>query len=292
MRRRHYLATAAAFLAGPLAGCAHPNAVLVMSSVTDDEIATRASRGVEDDPEDRRIVAGAVENGTANVSDSSPPLDTDQPVEFEGRYYELTATETARRETTRYFVTVEYTAGTATPGDRTIAYDDLPAVDREALEEVFPPPEDADDRAVGVRWDGTDADREASVLVPESEYDAIAYEGDSYPVETEQRSGTESDYRYEAREIAAGPDEFATALKERYLFTLSGLPEAERDLVAEAIDGGYYEGSANDAFTSLARRFRAHEGIETHESGGDYLVRYDGTVYWADLQHSPSALEE
>ena len=80
-------------------------------------------------------------------------------------------------------------------------------------------------------------------------------------------------------------EEFAEQVRSEYRFTLSGLSEAERDIVAEAIEDGYYEGSANDAFRSVAERFRAHEAVRPETGGGYWLARYEGTDYWSDLRY-------
>ena len=295
MRRRHYLASTAALLAGSLAGCAHPNAVLRMDAVSDVELAEHASRMVDGQPEYRDLVAGAVENGSATASGRSPPLETDQPVAYEGRYYELTATETGRRERTEYDVTVDYDPGTETPGGEAVDYADLPEVDRATMDALLPPPEDrpeneGPDRGVSRTY--SEAEAAASVLVPEQEYEAVVYEGERYPVAVgDGRTVTTYEYRYEAERIAGSAAEYGASVREEHAFTLSGLSDAEREVVEAAIDDGYYEGSADDAFSSVASRFRDHPGYETDEWGGNWVVRYEGTVYWADLQHPPGAVE-
>lgn len=293
MRRRHYLASTAALLTGPLAGCAHPNSVLVMNEVSAAEIAERASRSADRSRDDGRIVAEAVENGSANATGNSPPLDTDRPVEFDGRYYQLGVEETESRARTQYGLDVALDSGTGTPDGEAIDYDDLPEVDRDVLYDLIPTDgETRDGRGDrrAVRW-YSEAMTEDSALVPDGEYGAVRYEGDRYPIDVAERTQTESDYRYEAEEIAASAAEYGAIAREEYSFTLSGLSDEERDVVEEAIGEGYYEGSADDAFSSVASRFREHPGFDTDEWGGEWLVRYEGTDYWADLQHPPSAVE-
>lgn len=294
MRRRHYLASTAALLAGPLAGCAHPNAVLEMSELSDAEIAERASRSVANFPPARHIVAEAVENGSTTVSGRSRPLETERPFVYEGRYYELSVTETGQRETTEFSIRIDYdTSGT--PEGTAVDYDDLPAVDRDALDALLPPPaEDHDhegfDLGVGAAY--SEAEQAESVLVPVQEYDAVGYEGERYSIDVgDGRPVTVTDYRYEAAEIASTAEAFGASVREEYVFTLSGLSEAEREIVEEATDDGYYEDGADDAFESLARRFHEHEGVETDDGGGDWLARYEGTDYWAELRHPPGAIE-
>ncbi|MUV88048.1 hypothetical protein GJ631_16170 [Natronomonas sp. CBA1123] len=289
MRRRTLLATASALLAGPLAGCAHPTAVLVMDEVDDEALAERASRDVSNDPDGSRIVSDAVDSGNATASGRSPPLETDRPVAHDGAYYTLSFTESYRGEITQYDIAIDYNPGTDTPGGSAIDYDDLPEVDREALDSLLPPPEDpptSDGYDIGVGQEYDEEAAEASVLVPEQEYDAVVYEGTRYPIRVDDgREITVYDYRYEAEQVAADAAEFAEQVRSEYRFTLSGLSEAERDIVAEAIEDGYYEGSANDAFRSVAERFRAHEAVRPETGGGYWLARYEGTDYWSDLRY-------
>jgi hypothetical protein len=295
MRRRQYLATTAALVAPSLAGCAHPEAVLQMDAVSDRDVARRASRDVSRHPEAGGIVAGAVENGTTTVSDRSRPLDTDRPVVYEGRYYRLTVTETGERETTWYSIRIDYDPGTGTPEGAVVDYDDLPAVDRDALDSLLPPPEgvpSGEGYDFGVGREFTDEDAASSALVPEQEYVAVVYEGLRYPIDVgDGRTVTVTDYRYEAEEIAASAEAFGAAVREEYTFELSGLTDGEREIVEEAIDGGYYEGEVTDAFASLAGRFRERRALEADEWGGEWVARYEGTVYWTDLQHPPGEIE-
>lgn len=293
MRRRYYLASTAALLAGPLAGCAHSNTVLQMDETSDAEIAHDASRNLDGHPGAGSIVAEAVESGSTNAIGRSKPFDTDEPIEHRGRYYEFTVTETGQRETTVYSISIDYDPGTETRGGTTIDHDDLPDVDRETIGALLPPVEGSPgDDGFGVSREFSEAELEQSVLVPDQEYDAVVHDGERYPIDVgDGRTVTVSDYHYEAEEIATDAAEFGASVRETYAFTLSGLSAAEREIVEEAIDGGYYEGSPDDAFESLARRFREHEGIRTDEWGGEWLARYGGTVYWVDLEHPPSAVE-
>jgi len=82
--------------------------------------------------------------------------------------------------------------------------------------------------------------------------------------------------------------------KEEYTFTLrpDELTERERGILDEAVEDGYYEGTVEEDFTSLARRFSSHRAVNSDEWGDDWLVEYEGTLYVADLSHPPSALED
>jgi len=288
MKRRQVLAGAAGALSATLAGCADPTAVLIMTEVSDERIAERASVSPPDQAS-RRIVRTAAENGSATASGTRPPLDVDDPIAFDGAYYELSRSETRIGEELR--VTINVDPGSSAPDAATIAFADLPEPDRELFGRIVPPPEGREG-VVGASAIYDDADREASVLVPKAEYGAVERDGERFPFEVVGRDEVDAyEYRYEATRVAEDAAAFAERIRSAHLFELSGLSDAEREIVEEAIDGGYYDGSVSDAFSSLAERFRDHDAVEPSDWGGEFLVRYDGTDYWADLQHPPSDAE-
>lgn len=294
MNRRSFLATAGAALLGTLAGCAHPEGTLSMDPVADDddlaaEYATPADHLADDY---RAIFDAALAGENVTREDTSPPLDLDRPVAHEGRYYAVTHEVVGTRTATQYTIEVDYDpAPSAVDGDA-MAFEDLPAVDRAALEGLIPPPDDGVDRdgtVDGFRPDrGTsfrppaDAD---STLVPQPDYEAIVHEGDRYGVRVgDSRSVTVQTYRYRTEQVADGPAALAADLRTEYLFELGDLPDDEREIVESAIGDTYYvDGAPSDAFESLADRFFAHDGIGVGEFGGNWIVRYDGQVYWAGL---------
>lgn len=285
MKRRQVLAGAAGALSVALAGCADPRAVLTMTAVSDEEIAERASVSPPD-RESTRIVRSAVENGSATASGTRAPLDVDFPMAVDGAYYDLSRSET--RIGDRLRVTVKVDPGESAPDAATIAFDKLPEADRKLLGRLVPPPEGREG-AVGASAIYDDADREASVLVPDAAYGAVERDGERFPFEVLGSDEVAAyEYRYEATRVAEDAAAFAERVRSEHLFELSGLSDAEREIVDEAIDGGYYDGSVSDAFSSLAERFRAHDAVESSEWGGEFLVRYRGTEYWADLHHPPS----
>jgi len=256
-----------------------------MTAVSDEAIAERASVSPPD-RESTRIVRSAVENGSATASGTRPPLDVDRPVAFDGAYYELSRTRT--RIGDRLRVTVKVDPGASAPDAATIAFADLPAPDGTLFGRIVPPPEGREG-AVGASAIYDDADREASVLVPEAEYGAVERDGERFPFEVLGSDEVAAhEYRYEATGVAEDAAAFADRVRSEHLFELSDLSDAEREIVDEAIDGGYYDGSVSDAFSSLAERFRARDAVEPSDWGGEFLVRYRGTDYWADLQHPPS----
>ena len=91
-------------------------------------------------------------------------------------------------------------------------------------------------------------------------------------------------YRLRATVVAESSDVYAERVQSEYGFTLEGLNESERVVVTRAI-GSTYTASENDtAFESVAQRFDSHRAVERTPIGGNWVVRYRGTVYWAELR--------
>ncbi|SDL93377.1 hypothetical protein SAMN04487949_0225 [Halogranum gelatinilyticum] len=284
MQRRQFLATTGALLAPAFAGCGHPPVVLDMNAVDDTELAHR--RSTEGAPDEQALIAAAVAGERPTTTGTSPPLDADRPVREDDAYYEFSYEVVDERTETGYDVRLDYDP--VKNPTRAVDYADLPTHDREVLSGLFPPDEDAPDNDgtdIGVFVRYSNEQRDASVLVPTPKYDAVVYEGEAYPVEVgESRELTVETYRYTATEVAASSEAYAAQLRERYLFTLSGLSDAEREVVEQAIDGGYFEDSA--AFQSVADRFDAHEPLSGERgSYGDWLAQYEGETYLTYLEY-------
>ncbi|MFB6186854.1 MAG: hypothetical protein ABEI86_08320, partial [Halobacteriaceae archaeon] len=63
-------------------------------------------------------------------------------------------------------------------------------------------------------------------------------------------------YQYTATKVADSVSEYATLLKNKYLFTLSNLSKSEKSVINKAIDGGYRAEDTNDtAFKSVLSIF-------------------------------------
>lgn len=277
LHRRTLLATTAAGIVSIMAGCAHPNAALTMSPADTEVVVDEYTRSLPEGRE-RDLLASAIENGSTTSEGTRPWIDDTRPYEYDGAFYAVTVTEVAKLEGTRVTVEIDYATATDVEG---VPLESFPEPDRRLLEGFFPPEEDrSDGPEIGGSEIYTPEEADASRLVNE-EITAVRYEDAAYPITVEITEATRSRYRYEAEQVAPDADTLVAGLREEYLFTLSGLSNAEREIVEEAIDGGYHAGDANEAFTSLARRFREHEALDEDQS--DYLTRYEGTDYWAEL---------
>lgn len=285
MRRRRFLASAATALALPLAGCVLPDAgSLTMDQVSDEAIARRQAQDADALARGpRTLVTDAIAGETPTREDTGPPFAAARPFEYRGAYYDVSYEIVERRPSTQYDLRIDYDA-VADPAS-VIEYADLPAADRRALDRLLPPPADPPTgRGFDVDVASTYADDAESVLVPEPEYEAVAVDGAAYPVSVGgSRSIEVNVYEYDAERIAESAAALGQRLRERSLFELSDLPEAEREIVDQAVEDGYYPDLPDGAFQSLLDRFREHDPLRSTVATGHWLVRYDDEVYWAEL---------
>lgn len=279
MRRRQFLASGSALLSVGLAGCGHPPVVLYMDEASDEDVAAAVSTTADPDSETHAIVVEAAENGTATRRGRSDLFDRVGTVRVDGTFYEVTETRLASSEVTVYEVLIDFDPAETTPELGAIAFDDLPETDRERLGPILT----EDDHPRGERYDvgvayGSAAEvGNDSVFVPRREYDVLVHDGNRYRIAVNSRTAPEATYRYEVTEVAPSLEAFADRVRRRYLFVLTGLTEAERAVVEEAIDEGYFE--EDEAFRSVVDRIRQHEALTVDDFYGTWLLEYDGLEY-------------
>ncbi|QLG63716.1 hypothetical protein [Halorarum salinum] len=289
------LLVALALLVG-LAGCSAAGSI-DMTPASDAELADHASRSLptSDDPRAavrRDLVRGAVRNGSATANDTRPPVDPDGlPFAVDGAYHDLSVEETGNHTETRVSLEVDYNG---TTDGEAVAHDDLPPADRALVDAVLPPRDGyrTEEYDLGTGTLYTDEEAAESVLLGGG-YDAVEYDGERYPIRVEDGGPrTVTRYRYTATEVAPSAEAYGGDLRETKAFTLSGLPDAEAEIVGEAVDGSYYAESDDDeAFASLLDRFRSHEAVESDEYAGSWIVRYEGEIYWARLHYEEFPME-
>ncbi|WP_436924021.1 hypothetical protein [Halosimplex amylolyticum] len=297
MRHRTVFALALVALLAGLSGCSAEGS-LSLTPVNDSALAEEASHPVPTGAppdSDENVVQRAIETGTATAIGDRPPVEERLPFRHDGRFYALDYAENGTAPGYDVEIRIDYNASSV---DGTVVdYEDLPAVDRGALE--FALSQDRSDAIlepgydIGVSSIYTEDDGESSVLAPTQEYDAVRYEGEVYPIDARAEQETLTVYRYEASEVAGSREAYAESLRDRYEFELSGLSGGEREIVNKSIDDSYWvEDSDNEAFDSLVDRFRAHEPVEETEYDGSYVVRYDGRLYWAEVDYGSYVDEE
>jgi hypothetical protein len=308
MDRRDFLATGAALaigVAGGCTGCARgPEVSLEMESVSDAEIARRVTHPLEaaEDSDRYRLVADAVENGTATETGTEPLFPADGPFVYDGAVYRLDREVTASKPATEFFVTLDPAEGSADES-ATVRYGDLPAVDRGTFER-----RGWDDG--GVLGFGTsllylESEIPDSALVPEPERPVIVWDAGAkgrFQVDGSRETALRT-YRYAAEEVHPSAERYGRDVRERHAFALSGLSDGERDIVERARAGSEGEDGARGYAVSpgeaipraawdLADRFRGREevrraweddGSVDASASGTYLVRYGDEVYWTRL---------
>lgn len=302
LRRRRVLAGGAAILSTALAGCGGHGPHLKMRAVSDSVLLSDAVDSIPDEPTiDTNVsIVETIENGTHRVSYPSryPPMrpaqpiaasNVESPIEYRGAYYTLALT----RRVPRTLLVAEFRTGAAeTPAEEdpnSIAYGDLPEIDRRKFAAALPP--NSDGERIDVYYDKRDVDR--SELVPEPDHEAIVRDDNRYSIEPESAEEKQGhNYHYEAESVASTDEEFLSWLRSEYRVDLTGLSGDEREIVSEAIGESRYSGSEDDeAFNSLAERFLSHPAIDRgDEDSGTWFVRYDGTEYLAELR-SPTQYE-
>ena len=279
MRRRQFIASGTTLLAVGLAGCGDFDATLDMNEATADDIADERSTTAEPGTEEYQVLTSARDDGSATRSGRDELFDRTDTVRVDGAFYEVSETRLESSEATVYSIDVAFNPDDTKAEVGEVAYEDLPEYDREQLSFIVDDREPADKEGYNVHVDyGTaEAVGDRSALVPEQEYDIVTHEGDRYRVEVESQTVPENEYRYEVTEVAPDVEAFADQVREQYLFALTGLSEAEREVVKEAIDGAYYED--DDAFRSVTDRIRDHEGLNVDDFYGTWLLGYEDEEY-------------
>lgn len=294
MNGRVLLAFCALALFLPVSGCAAGS--LQMTAVNDTELARHASHDLptanpRPEVDTRAVVTRAVESGSTTVTDTSLPLDpTGRTYAVDGAYYDLVVEPTGNRTEWSVNALIDYNGSIEGPATD---YADLPPADRHLIAPLVhkQPSRLYEGYDAGVERRYTRAELEAAVF--SEEYIAVRREGERYAVRAERKPVTVTAYRYTATEVAPDAEAYGASVRERYGFTLSAadLSSSERALVAEAINGTYYAGSAyDDVFRSMLDRFHTHDAVPPSDSGESWVVRYDGTTYWAELEYEPISL--
>ncbi|WP_225335961.1 hypothetical protein [Halomicrobium urmianum] len=306
MRRRALLATAATSVPAVIAGCTSPGGLsgsnaaaeaptarLELTTIADANLPTKVLytvRPAEGNDKSARLF-DRILDGDATTKATQPPLPEQQHIAYQDGVYELAYEVIEETPATRYSVKVDIVTDSVTEAEA-IQFADLPEVDQEEF--AAHGLADGDPVGIGTTFLYTDAEREQSVLVPESEYSYITWDDGTEAewVVDDAYDTTLNTYRYTADQVATAAD-YGQQIRERFAFELTGLPETQREIVETAItDGPYVVGpdeTPPDALVALANRFRGHEqahGLDEDGEGdlsGTYLVRYQGDVYWTTL---------
>lgn len=290
MDRRKLLAFVLVALLAATAGCSSSGSIS-MDPVDDDSLAEQASNdlGILEPGQERLLVQAAIENDSTTAVGTSPPVDQQLPFRHEGAFYNISYAEAGTQSGYDVGLRIDYNASSV--DGEVVDYEDLPAVDRTALEFLVtqadaPGPRLEPGYDFGLQRAYTQSEANTSVLAPDQTYDAVRYEGETYPIGVEVDSQTLTVYEYESTLVAENAAEYATALRDSYEFELSNLSDAERDVLENALNGtNYIDDSDNDGFDSLVDRFSGQQPVTEDDHSGHYVVRYEEQLYWVELQY-------
>jgi hypothetical protein len=307
MKRREFLVTGATLsiaASGGCTGCAPaPKANLDMVE-TDDLGIARKVTFYEDGPiED--FYANVVETGTAVVNDTEVPYPANRSFVYEDAIYQLSYDITESRPAQVFPFTLNPAEG-AVDESAVIRFEDLPNVDRQKLasrgldEDPF--------LGFGSTLLYYEPEVSQSALVPEPDYPVIEWDDETRGRFTVDGSYDETvdTYRYAVEQVHPSAARFGRSIRERHEFRLFGLSDGERTIITEAIENerGWVlmpNESPPDALYSLIDRFSRREEVlrewedendRTEGPSGNYIVRYDGTVYWTRFGVDLNALTE
>jgi hypothetical protein len=289
MDRRKLLGAGLLALLALTAGCSADGS-LSMRPVDEGELAAQASAELpEDRVGDRAVAREAIVNGTATVVDERPPVDEQFPFRHRGKFYAVNYTESGTEPGWDVNVRIDYNASDIE--GEVVAYEDLPEIDQRALASLVEHSDRFDEQlqpgydfGAGETYDTEEAN--ASALVGGQQYDALSYDGETYPISVTVEETTLTVYRYEATVVANSSGTYARQLRERHEFELTNLSDAERGVVDDALnDTTYMESADNEGFASLVDRFRAQRSVSETEYRGSYVVRYEGQLYWAEMSY-------
>ncbi|WP_458206628.1 hypothetical protein [Haladaptatus sp. NG-SE-30] len=273
-----------------------PAARLQMTAVENRDIGERQTLSTRENSEKgRRVIKRAVQNGSTIVDDQSPPIwEGSTPWVYDGSVYRVSYDVRNERPATRYFWNL--TPVQQANKDDIVRFDELPRLDREKFRLVgLGDVAVGDDTPldIGKTFVYANADRNQSALVPTPDRSVIEWKSGSRArfsiTGSNSKDATLKTYRYTAHQLASTVEAYGQQLRDKYTFELSGLADAERNLVNQAIaEHGYTVergGSPPDAFWSLVDTFQQHEAVADRKDGvtGDYLTTFDGQVYWTEL---------
>lgn len=253
--------------------------------VTDADVATRASSTVgELAPIVSRLVEDALAGAKPSFSGYYEPAPRTEYVVRDGEqtYYRVAVQAGDSVGTTgyRYEVAVGDDVPAPADGDEVVAFADLPRPDRESFRLALGEGAARVGTARSIRFSVTfafadEATQERSAFVPRTDVDYVRWQDTDLRLTfAEERPASVVTYSITADRVAESTAAFADLVLEDRGVVLDGLPADQRDIVEQAIDGGYSACKPHpEAFQDLLER------LSTGEHDFASFVRYAGTWY-------------
>lgn len=309
MKRREFLVSGATLTLAASGGCTGcvpaPKANLSMSETGDVGIAREVTYPLEEDGPRSNFVPNVVENETTVVNDTESRFPENRSFVYHGAIYQLRYDITDSRPARVFHFTLNRADGEVNESE-VIRFDELPQVDREKFasrgldHDPF--------LGIGSSLLYYEPEISDSALVPEPEHTVIEWDAGTrgrFTVDGSYET-TVNTYQYVSEQVHPSAEQFGRSIRERHEFWLTGLSDGERAIVTEAIENerGWVlmpDESPPDALYSLINRFSKREEVlwewededdRTEGPSGNYIVRYEGTVYWTGFGVDLNALTE
>lgn len=273
-----------------------PVAELVMKSVTDTEIARRATYRIdmEHRATERELAVSVIDEGSKTVTATNSPVPENRPFVYNSSVFELSYNIVQSDSARKFRITLSNVS--SEKAGNTIKYSDLPEIDKTKLAQ-YGWEDGGPFESAGVPIMYSEDGLSNSVLVPDFEYEVIKWDSETRARITIEHSGDTKvkTYRYTARQLHESAQEFGKTIRENHVIPLSALSKKQKTIISKAIgsENGYEitEGEPPKAFEQLVDRFSQGDEIPSIYSetqteataSGSYIVRYEDEVYWAKL---------
>ena len=282
-----------------LGGATGPIFELQMSAVNNTEIARKQIDSVSEYPPSW---SRAIQEGNATyTARGRGSISEDVLLRMDGHVYNLSLSELDGGATENHHYTIEFKSASSSEPAQSIGYDELPAVDQEALADVgLSKPEADQSFGIGVTLSYNESERVASTLVPSSEGKVIQWpSGASAKIDVID-SSTRDAVRYHISATAIGSlSEYGRKFRRQASFNFNDLSEGERTIINKAIsreDGFsiHTEERTTQALPpgakQLQERFSAHSD-ETFERNSRFndatgrfcLIDFNNSTYWTQF---------
>lgn len=283
LHRRGALSIAASLLTGGCLGVRFGNdgcnAGVYVDAESFDPVSALDDRLRDDD---RAIGAETVENdGTRRTTYAQVPFRDPTLFPHDGAFYRISRETAESVDVPAFELGAEWEEGQSAPsGTEVVQFADLPENDRRAFQLAMPEEKEGqfpEGFSVG-RYPAPYPDGgEGSRLIGETTW--VEWEGRTVRVEIagEQAGTTERvTYAFAAERIADDAAGFRAFLADTYLVDLSGVSEAQLEILRSARDGGYEAClPASDALAALLDRLDDTEKLPSPYSN-DWYVAFEG----------------
>ncbi|WP_137284241.1 hypothetical protein [Halorussus salinisoli] len=288
MNRRGFCRTTVSFLGvASLPGCVLFGAGngsrsydLSLDSVGPGGLAEAAALGADDyAPEQRRLVANAVDGDEDAWVYGHRPIEDGAYVEYEGVYYRVSVEKTGEKSLSRPTLRGEYVD--ASEVESAVDIDRYIHSDRRAVKFALATAGDEGEFYV-LRRDASETE-----LLPEPEHEYLKYRERYVRLAVEERTVTETEYTYALEQVATSDAAFERRAAETVVtatFRPSDLTAEQEEMLRKASEDYYSEfDPISDEFRSLLERLGSGELPDG--SLGTY-VEYDGAYYRASMSVS------